>query len=112
SDDTEKFLQELSIPFERLHGSRDYFQFTYESILFEIVPVININDYKLAKNITDCSPLHVRWFQHYSDKIVDDMTLYNHARALKLFCKAQYVYGAESYINGVSGHVIDILTIY
>lgn len=99
-------LGEILSPFAptRVHGSRDYFQFTKKGMFFEVIPVYAIREPKEAKNITDCSPLHVQW--------VLKSGLQNEIRLVKAFCKAAGVYGAESYIGGFSGHVIDILTIY
>lgn len=91
---------------KKLHGSRDYFQIKFKDINFEIVPVLNIKTSKEAKNITDCSILHVKWFLKEGKKLEDDI------RLAKKFCKSQKVYGAESYIGGVSGHVLDILVVY
>jgi tRNA nucleotidyltransferase (CCA-adding enzyme) len=89
---------------ERVHGSRDYFIIT-NKLKYEIVPVLKIST-QGAANITDFSPLHVKWVQRKGKKYLNDI------RLMKKFCKVQRVYGAESYINGFSGHVIDILVIH
>jgi len=115
----EKILEilciKLKVNLERIHGSRDYFQFHLlkgkKVIIFEIIPVILIHseNYHDAQNITDLSPEHVTWVKKYTSKnprIVDDI------RLAKQFCKANKVYGAESYINGFSGHILDILIIH
>ncbi|MBD3310522.1 CCA tRNA nucleotidyltransferase [Candidatus Woesearchaeota archaeon] len=89
---------------ERLHGSRDYFQIQQGSYTFEIVPILKIDDAEKAVNITDISPLHARWVlkhKQYQDDI----------RLLKQFCRANRVYGAESYIQGFSGYICEILAI-
>jgi tRNA nucleotidyltransferase (CCA-adding enzyme) len=91
----------------RIHGSRDYFQFDMKGIMFEIVPVLDIKKAEQAVNITDCSPLHVKWVKDNLKKNLAD-----EIRLAKAFCKACNVYGAESYMRGFSGHVLDILTIY
>lgn len=90
----------------RVHGSRDYFQVKKKTV-FEIVPVLNIEDYTKAVNVTDMSPLHVDYVKsHTNNKTLDEI------RLLKQFCKANDIYGAESYIGGFSGHIIDLITIY
>jgi len=94
---------------ERIHGSRDYFNFKSNQINFEIVPVLNIKKAEQEINITDCSPLHVKWVKDNLDK---NPKLADEIRLVKAFCKACNVYGAESYLKGFSGHVLDILTIY
>ncbi len=88
----------------RLHGSRDYFQVKQGSFTFEIVPILNITKASQAKNITDFSHLHVKYVQKYK-RLADEI------RLAKAFAKAQGVYGAESYIRGFSGYVIELLVI-
>ena len=90
----------------RVHGSRDYFQFSKYGLNFEVVPVLKVKNYKEAKIVTDMSPLHVGWVKKHNKGIVDEI------RLAKQFCKAFRVYGAESYIRGFSGHVLDILVIH
>jgi len=92
---------------ERIHGSRDYFQFSMRNTMFEVVPVLDIKKAEQAVNITDCSPLHVKWVK---DNLNKDLT--DEIRLAKAFCKTCNVYGAESYMRGFSGHVLDILVIY
>ncbi|MEM4638151.1 MAG: nucleotidyltransferase domain-containing protein, partial [Candidatus Woesearchaeota archaeon] len=95
----------------RVHGSRDYFQFRMNKYDYEIVPVIMLHESNLkdARNITDFSPLHVNWV---SGKIKKNPELSDEIRVAKQFCKANNVYGAESYIRGFSGHILDIMIIY
>lgn len=100
---------ENALPFEaeRVHGSRDYFHAHRYKLDFEIVPVLAVDNHAEAKNVTDMSPLHVHYVkQHLDDDMADEI------RLAKQFCKANKVYGAESYIRGFSGHVIDLLIIY
>ncbi|MBN1175865.1 CCA tRNA nucleotidyltransferase [Candidatus Woesearchaeota archaeon] len=102
-----EFIQNNNLILERVHGSRDYFNFEFENLFFEIVPVKYIENNVDADNVTDMSPLHVFWVKnHLTDELCNDI------RLAKQFCKAIGVYGAESYINGVSGHVLDILVIH
>lgn len=90
---------------ERLHGSRDYFQIHPKGQEYEIVPVLKITKASQAQNITDVSILHVNWVKKHL-KQPDEVKL------AKLFCKAQSVYGAESYINGLSGYILEILAVH
>ena len=107
ADILEKRLKKMNKRFERLHGSRDYFRFKERNFMFEVVPILKINNARDAVNITDVSPLHAAWVNKNSkDKIRDDI------RIVKAFCKAQRCYGAESYIRGFSGYVLEILIIY
>lgn len=105
SDILEKILRKKFSNLARLHGSRDYFQIRQGSFTFEIVPILKIQKAEQAKNITDVSPLHYKWVLRHR-KLVNDMKL------AKQFCKAQDVYGAESYIRGFSGYICEILTVY
>jgi tRNA nucleotidyltransferase (CCA-adding enzyme) len=90
---------------ERLHGSRDYF-WVRGDVRFEIVPVLGIRKPSESRNVTDFSPLHVAWVNKAGRKHKDDIML------AKKFCKSAKVYGAESYIHGFSGHVLDALVIH
>lgn len=90
---------------ERIHGSRDYF-WVRDGIKYEIVPVLDIQKAEQAENVTDFSPLHVAWVNKKGKKFKNDI------RIAKKFCKGTSCYGAESYIRGFSGHVLDILVIY
>tara|TARA_Y100000031_G_scaffold89609_1_gene98591 strand:+ start:2436 stop:3668 length:1233 start_codon:yes stop_codon:yes gene_type:complete len=105
SDILEPILKQ-NFDVERVHGSRDYFQI-HNEFLIEIVPVIKINDYKKALNVTDMSPLHVNYIKKKLRKEQMD-----EIRLAKQFCKAAKVYGAESYIKGFSGHILDLLIIH
>ena len=105
SDILEKSLKK-EFKLERVHGSRDYFQI-HNKLLFEIVPVRKISNYKEAKNVTDMSPLHVDYVKKKLQKNQAD-----EIRLAKQFCKAAKVYGAESYIKGFSGHILDLLVIH
>jgi tRNA nucleotidyltransferase (CCA-adding enzyme) len=104
----ESLLEEIKgMKFVLVHGSRDYFQSKYKTINYEIIPVLWVEDPEKALNVTDMSPLHVKWLKkHFSEKLRREVIL------AKLFCKAQNVYGAESYIKGFSGHVLDILIVH
>ncbi|MFA6888495.1 MAG: hypothetical protein WC254_03285 [Candidatus Woesearchaeota archaeon] len=103
----EKALKKAAIKHERVHGSRDYFIGIWKNLHFEAIPVLFITNPAQAKNITDMSPLHVEWLnQHITEELRDQILL------TKLFFKAQKIYGAESYMNGFSGHIVDILTTY
>lgn len=104
--DISKILENILKPFKpiKVHGSRDYFQIK-NKLKFEIVPVLNVSKPEKAVNVTDMSPLHINWVKKYP-KFKDDI------RLAKQFCKANNVYGAESYIKGFSGHVLDVLIIH
>ncbi|MFH1642576.1 MAG: CCA tRNA nucleotidyltransferase [Nanoarchaeota archaeon] len=100
-----KYLKKKFSNVIKIHGSRDYFQLKKERFTFEIIPILKIVKAEQAINITDVSPLHAKWVNKHKN-LRDEM------RLLKQFCKASEVYGAESYIKGLSGYVCEILTVY
>ncbi|MFT4303064.1 MAG: nucleotidyltransferase domain-containing protein [Candidatus Woesearchaeota archaeon] len=107
-DDISKILYKCikSLKPKKVHGSRDYYQIEKR---YEIIPVLNIKNPKQAINITDASPLHAAWVKKHikkKPKLKDEIKL------TKIFFKSIGVYGAESYIKGISGHVTEILVIY
>lgn len=109
--DTDKladFLDKILKPMnpERVHGSRDYFIKMDKKMKYELVPVYDIDSAAEIVNITDASPLHFRWLRKQEQK---NPKLNDEIRLAKAFCKSVGVYGAESYIRGFSGHVLDIL---
>ena len=89
----------------RVHGSRDYFHIKFKYVIFEIVPILDVKKPEQALNVTDLSPLHIDFVKKYS-KLKDDI------RLMKSFCKANSLYGAESYISGFSGYALEVLVIY
>jgi len=107
ADELEKRLKKKFKKYDRLHGSRDYFQIKEKGFVFELVPILKIRKASEAVNITDISPLHAKWVRKNSNKKVRD-----EIRLAKAFCKAQGLYGAESYIKGLSGYVLEILVIH
>jgi len=107
SEVLEKHLKKAfpKLKIERFHGSRDYFNVQYENITFEVIPILKIKKSEEAVNITDISPLHSVWVNKHALNMKDDI------RLAKRFCRANGLYGAESYIGGFSGYVLEILTI-
>ncbi len=105
ADVLEKGVKKSFVNYERLHGSRDYFQVKLDSFTVELIPILEIKKSKEAMNITDVSLLHVKWVKRYK-KLADEI------RLAKQFCKATEVYGAESYTRGLSGYVAEILVIH
>ena len=69
--------------------------------------MLDIKDPEKAPNITDMSFMHVDWVKKNIKKGEED-----EIRLTKKFCKVIGVYGAESYIHGFSGHIIDIMVIH
>lgn len=93
----------------KVHGSRDYYQIDTKEAILEIVPVVERKDFSLVENVTDFSLNHVGYIRSEIEKnpnIVDEI------RLAKVFCSAQRVYGAESYIRGFSGYSLEVLVIH
>ncbi|HLD96910.1 MAG TPA: CCA tRNA nucleotidyltransferase [Candidatus Nanoarchaeia archaeon] len=97
---------------ERLHGSRDYYRIARHGYNFEIVPILAIKNSSQARNITDASLLHSSWVRSHARKKSKDTQLEDEIRLTKAFCRAQRVYGAESYVRGFSGYACEVLTAY
>lgn len=109
SDYLEKALKNAKIKYCELNGSRNYYQVGLNNIILELVPILKIEKANDAQNITDISPLHVRYLLK---KIKQNKRLPQEIILAKTFCYAQGVYGAESYIGGFSGYSIEVLVTY
>ena len=111
-DKTDK-LSDLLHPFikshnpERLRGSRDYFIIKKGGFSIEVVPILDIKESKQALNITDVSPLHTE----YVNRRLRNKKAKNDVKLLKKFLKTAGIYGAESYVQGFSGYVCELLII-
>ncbi len=99
----QKILKKMKLTYEIVHGSRSYYQIKKE-LTYEIVPVRKITDYTQAETVVDMSPLHVSYFQKKANENTRD-----DIRLTKQFMKSAKIYGAESHIQGFSGHVVDLL---
>jgi tRNA nucleotidyltransferase (CCA-adding enzyme) len=106
SDILNKYLKKPFPKLSRVHGSRDYFQINHEGYTLEIIPILDIKKAEQAKNITDFSVHHVKYINKQTKK---SPKLANEIRLAKVFARANKFYGAESYIKGVSGYVLEIL---
>lgn len=106
-------LNYTNIKYRIKHGSRRYFQGSYEAqeeiiFDFECVPTQEYEDVNAIENSTDASIFHVNFFN--SQKKLNPQ-LPDEVRLAKQWFKAQDLYGAESYIGGFSGHSIECLIV-
>jgi len=111
SDDLEPVLKRvcknLGFSYGRVHGSRDYFMIDIdERIDLEVIPVTKIKKPSEERNVTDLSYFHVSYVKKKAKKLEGEI------RLAKVFCAANGVYGAESYIQGFSGYALECLVIY
>ena len=104
-------LKKLNIKINIEKGSRDYFSFEYKKIKFEVVPTkkILLKNIQNFENTSDISIFHKDYLIKKSQK---NKELVNEIKLAKIFFKAKNFYGAESYINGFSGHSIELLIVY
>ena len=109
ADILEKILKKAKIKTIRLHGSRDYFQCKFKGLSIELIPILEIKKPSQALNITDISPLHVTYILK---QIKKKKKLADEIRLAKAFCYGSECYGAESYIRGFSGYVLEVLICY
>lgn len=106
--------ENVKFKFERVHGSRDYFNINFYNkklgmgLIIEIVPTLCIKKPQDSLNITDLSFFHVKYVVNgiKKKKVADDIML------AKAFCYAQGCYGAESHIKGFSGYAIELLILH
>lgn len=101
-----KLIKKAGYTPKEIHGSRDYYHIDNDLCVLEIIPVLNVKNPELAKNVTDVSLMHVDYIKK---KISLDKQLAKEIVLAKAFCQAQEVYGAESYIEGFSGYSLEIL---
>ncbi|VVB78462.1 CCA-adding enzyme [uncultured archaeon] len=94
---------------KKVHGSRDYYQVTFDNIILEVIPVIKISKPEQARNVTDLSYFHVKYLLK---KIKRNKKLSDEIVVAKAFCHSQNCYGAESYIHGFSGYSIELLILH
>lgn len=112
SDKLEKIIkkvsQKIGMKYERVHGSRDYFRIIKDKeTRYEIIPVLKIKKPSEAGNVTDLSYFHVNYVRKkINSRIAREIGI------AKAFFKASKVYGAESYIRGISGYGVECLMIY
>lgn len=111
SEKLKNVLKKMKVKFSEVHGSRDYYQVREDKIIYELVPIFKINEASQAKNITDISPLHVKWLLGKLQK-KDKKNLGKEIMLAKSFCYGTNCYGAESYISGFSGYALEVLTIH
>lgn len=108
----ERILMQIAkkkgLTYKRIHGSRDYFQLIRSTspVTLEIIPVCAIRTPGQALNVTDLSYFHVGYVKKHIG------TKHDEVRLAKQFCRAQGVYGAESYIRGFSGYGLECLIIH
>lgn len=92
---------------KRIHGSRDYYRIDCREVCFEIVPVVKIRKPSEEKNVTDLSYFHVGYLRRKMNSELE-----RNISLAKKFCKANKVYGAESFVHGFSGYAIECLILH
>ncbi len=102
-------LKSAKLKYILLKGSRDYFQCNFKGLRIELIPILEIKKPSQALNITDISPLHVIYILN---QIKKKKKIANEIRIAKAFCYGTDCYGAESYIKGFSGYVLEVLVSY
>jgi tRNA nucleotidyltransferase (CCA-adding enzyme) len=66
-------LKKCFFRIKKIQGSRTYYQVKKGDYIFEIIPVIEIENPEEALNIMDISPLHVNWVNHNAKNIKDEI---------------------------------------
>ncbi len=104
-----KLIKKAKYEAKVVHGSRDYYNIDFDFCVLEIIPVLETKNPETAKNVTDVSLMHVGYIKK---TIKNNNNLANEIILAKAFCKANGVYGAESYIEGFSGYSLEVLVSY
>ncbi len=104
-----KLIKKSGYKAKVVHGSRDYYHIEMDLCVLEIIPVLEVKNPELAKNVTDVSLMHVDYIKK---KISSNKKLANEIILAKAFCQSNEVYGAESYIEGFSGYALEVLVSY
>ena len=116
-----KFVEEI-LNYSKINcnveqGSRVYFSGDFKSkknnqvISFECVPTQKFKSIDEVENSTDLSIYHVEVLSYKKNELKKKkIDLENEIRLSKMWFKAKKLYGAESYIEGFSGHSIECLT--
>lgn len=100
-----KICEKAFEDFGEIPGSRNYYKVWEEGMEIELVPVKYIGEPKEAENPMDVSPLHVSYVEdHIGDKS-------NEVRLFKKFLRSIGCYGAETWIKGFSGYVVELLVL-
>lgn len=107
----ERLLKKKGFDYSIVHGSRDYFHINFEKqgVVVELIPVLKNEFPEEAENVTDVSLKHVDYVR---GEISKDKKIADEIRLAKAFCKAQKCYGAESYVRGFSGYLLEVLVIH
>ena len=95
-----------------IHGSRDYYQILLKkpkNICIEVIPTLKITKSYQARNVTDLSYFHVNYVKK---QLKSRPELNDEILLMKAFCHGQKCYGAESYVSGFSGYVIELLVLH
>ena len=119
----QEILKQSKTPFRIERGSRKYVsgRFKYKEmdtpISFECVPTSKLSieqiNVQQIENSTDLSIYHVQFVNTKQKELLQEgINIEEEIILAKLWFKAQKLYGAESYINGFSGHSIECLIIH
>lgn len=106
NEEISKVLGQVLNGYERVHGSRDYYQKKINNVIIEVIPVLKIKNPSEAENVTDLSYFHVNYVLKSTKK---NRKLSDEIRLAKAFAHSHDCYGAESYIKGFSGYALELL---
>ena len=106
----EQIVKNCNFNYKSQRGSRTYFEAEVpignKKFCFEFIPIKKVQKESPCENSQDMSTHHKEFVESYIKK---DEDLASEIRLTKQLFKSKKWYGAESYIKGFSGHVIDIL---
>jgi tRNA nucleotidyltransferase (CCA-adding enzyme) len=101
-----RIARELGMEFEKKYAEHPYIHGVYRSFEVDIVPCYKVESAEKIKSSVDRTPFHVKFVvENLREEQKDDV------RLLKLFLKANDLYGADVATHGFSGYLCELLII-
>lgn len=104
-----EIAEENNIEWKLKYAQHPYVQYIVEGYEIDVVPCYRIEPGERPITAADRTPLHTRYV---ISKISENPNLKTEIRLFKRFLKVIGIYGAEIKVEGFSGYLAEILTIY
>ncbi|NPA24181.1 MAG: CCA tRNA nucleotidyltransferase [Crenarchaeota archaeon] len=104
-----EIAQDSGIEWRLKYAQHPYIQYIIESYEIDIVPCYRIEPGEKPLTAADRTPLHTRYVL---SKLAQKPELKTEIRLFKRFLKVVGIYGAEIKVEGFSGYLAELLTIY
>ncbi len=100
-----EICKEINAKWEKKYTEHPYLRAFLQDVQLDIVPCYDVPPERI-KSAVDRTPWHVRYVRENLEEWQKD-----EVRLLKVFCKAQDVYGADIVHHGFSGYLCELLII-